>query len=517
MKIATKLTAGYGILIAVLIAVLAYQVSLIHTMKSITRDLSQMNFRVAMISLQLLREVDQIEEYTRKLFITKDSGYARRLTEIRERFQKGLSEIAPLGRSPQASRALSDLSLGWQSYSLAAAGLESRLGAASAASAEDADGLLERQIELLDGLRAQSREVFDTSQQAISAQVLASAETAGRAERVSWVAGIAALVLSCLVLLLIVRSIAAHLGRLTEGTRAIAEGNFDYQLDSRRGDEFGSLARSFNSMTRRLGELDQMKKDFVSYVSHELKAPLASIHETIQLMLDEIPGPLTDKQRQLLDLNIQSARRLAAMIGNLLDVSRMEAGVVDYTFAQHDLVAVVRLVLARIEGRIREKALRLEASLPSQPVKVDCDEDRIVQVIDNLLDNALKFSPDGETLRVSVSRVSELPKQIPVAHQKAIRAADDGFAIVSVSDAGPGVPEFHKEKIFEKFHQVKQGGKISGQGVGLGLAICRSILDAHEGAIWAEDHPGGGSKFCFLLRISPAAGATPETVSAAAG
>lgn len=514
MKIATKLTAGYGILIAVLITVLAYQVSLIHTMKSINRDLSQMNFRTAMISLQLLRDVDQIEEYTRKFFITKDSRYTRRLTEIRESFQKGLSEITLLSRSPQASRALSDLSLRWESYSLVAAGLESQLGAASA---EEAGGLLERQADMLDGLRAQTREVFDMSQQAIGAQVLASAETAGRAERVSWVAGIAALVLSCLVLLLIVRSIAAHLGRLTAGTRAIAEGNFDYQLDSRRDDEFGSLARSFNSMTQRLGELDQMKKDFVSYVSHELKAPLASIHETIQLMLDEIPGPLTDKQRRLLDMNIQSARRLAAMIGNLLDVSRMEAGVADYIFAQHDLVAVVRSVLARMEGRVREKALRLEASLPSQPVKADCDEDRIVQVIDNLLDNALKFSPDGETLRVSVSHVSELPKQIPVAQQKAIRAADDGFAIVSVSDAGPGVPEFHKEKIFEKFHQVKQGGKISGQGVGLGLAICRSILDAHEGAIWAEDHPGGGSKFCFLLRISPAAGAAPETVSAAAG
>lgn len=514
MKIATKLTAGYGILIAVLIAVLAYQVSLVHTMKSINRDLSQMNFRTSMISLQLLRDVDQIEEYTRKFFITKDSGYARRLTEIRESFQKGLSEVTLLGQSPQVSRALSDLSLRWESYSLAAAGLESRLGAASA---EEAGGLLDRQVDLFDGLRAQTREVFDASQQAIGAQVRVSTETAGRAERVSWVAGIAALVLSCLVLLLIVRSIAAHLGRLTAGTRAIAEGNFDYQLDSRRDDEFGSLARSFNSMTRRLGELDQMKKDFVSYVSHELKAPLASIHETIQLMLDEIPGPLTDKQRRLLDLNIQSARRLAAMIGNLLDVSRMEAGVVDYTFAQHDLVAVVRSVLARIEGRIREKALRLEASLPSQPLKVDCDEDRIVQVIDNLLDNALKFSPDGETLRVSVSRVGEVPKQIPGAQQKAIRTADDGFAIVSISDAGPGVPEFHKEKIFEKFHQVKQGGKISGQGVGLGLAICRSILDAHEGAIWAEDHPGGGSKFCFLLRVSPAAGTAPETLSAAAG
>lgn len=503
MKIATKLTVGYGILIALMIAVLGYQVTLIHTMNSINRDLSQMNFHAAMISLQLLREVDQLDEYTKKLFITRDAGYAQRLAEIRQSIGKELAEIQPLGRSELESEALGKLSGVWGNYSASTVDLDSQLRSAKF---DEVDALLTSQLDLLDRLRTRSQEVLANTQQTIASQVLASTETGQRAERVSWVAGVSALALSCLVLVVVVRSISSHLGRLTEGTRAIADGNFEYQLDATRDDEFGSLARSFNSMTRRLGELDQMKKDFVSYVSHELKAPLASIHDTIQLMLDEIPGPITGKQRQLMELTIQSARRLAAMISNLLDVSRMEAGVLDYTLARHDLVAITRSVLGQYEGRVREKALQLEASLPSQPVWVDCDEDRIIQVLNNLLDNALKFSPDGAPLRVSICRVAQVPKQIPNADRQSIPASAAGFALISVSDAGPGVPEFHRERIFEKFHQVKQGGKISGQGVGLGLAICRSILDAHHGAIWVEDSPGGGSKFCLLLGAQQANG-----------
>jgi two-component system sensor histidine kinase GlrK len=148
--------------------------------------------------------------------------------------------------------------------------------------------------------------------------------------------------LSILVSLLIVRSISKPLANLTEGTRAIADGKFFYRLDTTRKDEFAQLAQDFNKMTLRLNELDELKKDFVSHVSHELKAPLASMQETIQIMLEEIPGPLTEKQKRLLALNLQSGTRLTSMISNLLDHSTAEAGVMVYALSLDVVLPVPR-------------------------------------------------------------------------------------------------------------------------------------------------------------------------------
>src|SRR5262249_11569100 len=121
------------------------------------------------------------------------------------------------------------------------------------------------------------------------------------------------------------------------------------------------------------------------------------------------------------------------------------------------------------------------------------DRDRIVQVVGNLFENALKFAPENSAITVKIERTE--PRNIKV----------------SVADSGPGVPELHKQKIFEKFHQVKKGRKIAGQGVGLGLAICKTIVEAHHGTIWVEDNPSGGSVFCFTLNAARA------TVSAQPG
>src|SRR5690606_13042284 len=122
----------------------------------------------------------------------------------------------------------------------------------------------------------------------------------------------------------------------------VARGRFGYRLAAGRDDEFAQVARDFNTMTVRLDELDRMKRDFVSKVSHDLKTPLASMQETIDVMLDEVAGPLSPKQRRLLELNYQSGERLYAMLGKLLDLSRLEAGVFEPTIERVDLRELIR-------------------------------------------------------------------------------------------------------------------------------------------------------------------------------
>jgi signal transduction histidine kinase len=349
----------------------------------------------------------------------------------------------------------------------------------------------------LERLRAQTYSLYHSSLRSMSSKVEKSRKTGETAAFVLGCTTFLALAISILVSFLIFRSISKPLANLTEGTRAIAEGKFFYRLDTSRNDEFSQLARDFNTMTLQLNELDKLKKDFVSHVSHELKSPLASMRETIQIMLDQIPGPLTEKQKRLLELNLQSGK-----IGNLLDLSKIEAGFMEYELKNQDLVPLVRNAIAELEVQAQDKQIRIDTALPEEPLPVECDGDRIVQVLVNLVGNAVKFSPKDTTVRIQAEAVKNIPERMPEHWRRLIVRPDNGdsFGLITVADSGPGIADRDKEKVFEKFHQVKQGKKLAGQGAGLGLAICRTIVQAHGGAIWAEDNPGGGSRFLLLLR-----------------
>src|SRR5499426_1594816 len=133
------------------------------------------------------------------------------------------------------------------------------------------------------------------------------------------------------------------------------------------------LKRDNRSMHTRFIEIDQMKRNFISHVSHELKAPLASMQETTHLLLEQIPGPLTDKQKRLLELNLQSGKRLAQMIGNILDLSRLEAGIVAYEMSRCDLADLIHNVVLELSSEAREKSMRVLTDIQRKPLFVDCD------------------------------------------------------------------------------------------------------------------------------------------------
>ncbi|MBZ5498395.1 MAG: HAMP domain-containing protein [Acidobacteriia bacterium] len=484
MKISTKIISGYGILITLMAGLLGYQVFTIHRMQKIIKNIKEVNFDAAYNALEMRRDIDLVEEFTKKSFASDDPGYRDRLQEYCTNFETDLDN----SNSARLFRAWSTFTTELSRQQLALQSQET-LGV---------PGVL---VDQLEQLKNEIRSAYQEAMNGINAEVSVFLRTSRLAETISWIVAAVALLLSALVSLLIVQSISAPLKQLTQGTRAITEGKFFYRLDTTRRDEFGQLAKDFNTMTHRLNELDQMKKDFVAHVSHELKVPLASMQETIQLLLEQLPGPLGDKQRRLLELNLASGQRLSAMIGNLLDLSRMEAGVLEYELKSNDLAGLARTAAAELQPVAGERDLTLELEVPEQPLMVECDGDRILQIIRNLLGNAVKFSPRGKAIRVRVARAPQIPAGMPEFWRGKVLFPADGkeFALVTVADSGPGVPDQHKKKIFEKFHQVKQGKKIPGQGAGLGLAISRTIAEAHRGALWVEDNPEGGSIFYLMI------------------
>jgi two-component system sensor histidine kinase GlrK len=302
------------------------------------------------------------------------------------------------------------------------------------------------------------------------------------ARRGAWTVGGAAIVAGLSIILLIVRSISRSLSQLSAATREVAQGRFGHRLRGHHDAEFRELAENFNQMTHRLEEVDELKRDFVSGISHDLKSPLASIKEALRVLLDGIPGPLNGRQRRLLRLGLASGDRLSTMIADLLTLSQLDSHAVGYRFEPCDLADLTTLAAERLEARLELAGVELRLLTPDLMV-VECDADRIAQVIENLLDNALKYSPEGGTIDLTV---------------QAIRNGDRHGAEIRVADRGPGVPDEDKAAIFERFVRRGEPGG-SAAGVGLGLTICRAIVAAHEGRIGVEDNPGGGSSFIVTL------------------
>jgi signal transduction histidine kinase len=210
---------------------------------------------------------------------------------------------------------------------------------------------------------------------------------------------------------------------------------------------------------------------------------------------------------------MQSGKRLAQMISNLLDLSRLEAGIVEYEMQIADIADLMHNVVIEISNQVHDLSLRLLTDIQHEPLMVECDPNRMVQLFTNLLENALRFSSKGGFIGVHVRFVKQLPR-IPPSARTRLASGDSaqGFALIGVSDSGPGIEDARKEKIFHTFHQVKQGKKSPGERLGLGLAISRAIVDAHGGTIWVEDDPSGGAIFFVLL---PRAVAKTETLAQA--
>ncbi len=500
VKITTRITVGYATLIALLAGLVIYEVVTIRRMASINHNLSRVDFQTSVDCLQLMRDRDLLEEYARKAYVLRDPDYLAQLKNYQEDFEAALQKIQSAVMAPEQQTETKRLMEFWRGFSS---------DLSQQPPEQTPSGVLPPALqEDLERLQAQALTVYQANSRSIMNAAEESNKTGEMARLISWCAAVAALILSALVSFLIYRSISIPLAHLTEGTRAIAEGKFHYRLDTSRNDEFAQLAKDFNAMIYRLNELDELKKAFISHVSHELKAPLASMRETIQLILDGVPGPLTGKQRRLLELNLQSGARLTSMISNLLDLSKIEAGVMEYQLESRDLAPLVRNAVAVLEGQAREKSLTVETQVPEHPLRADCDGDRIIQVLVNLIGNAVKFAPSGSAVKVCLQQTGQLPSGLPSGKLSGIRQGlngnVNGFVLLSISDLGPGVPDCEKERIFEKFQQVKQSEKGVGQGVGLGLTICRTIVEAHGGAIWVEDNAPRGSVFRILLQGSAA-------------
>lgn len=231
-------------------------------------------------------------------------------------------------------------------------------------------------------------------------------------------------------------------------------------------------------------EISQMKNEFVSTVSHELRTPLTSIKGYVDLILDGEAGDINDIQEEFLGIVKQNSDRLVALINDLLDISRIESGRIHLKIQPLDMADIMQGAAETFRAVAETARIALAVEVPEDLPAAAGDRDRVGQVVMNLLSNAIKYSPGGGTVRVA-SRLR------------------DRQVVVDVSDEGIGIPTEDQEHLFDKFYRVDSSLTREIGGSGLGLSICKTIIELLGGQIWVKSDPGTGSTFSFSLPIAP--------------
>jgi signal transduction histidine kinase len=323
-----------------------------------------------------------------------------------------------------------------------------------------------------------------------------------RASAVANVVGLLAIMgLIALGFAIIIAAIAARrftepLRRLTDASRAIAEGDYSRRVPAdlalTGAAEIAELTRQFNTMAARLGESVEIirrdrdrSRDFLADVSHELRTPIAAMR-TFNELLREGADADPDARVEFLESSRQQLERLDWLAQNLLELSKLDSGLVLLDLRPDDLRACVESAVEQGEAVAARRGIELELDLPPSPVRIRHDPQRIGQVVANLVGNALKFTPRGGRVTIHV------------------RATPDG-AQIEVADTGVGIATDELPRIFERFYRGSQANEARGSGSGLGLAIVKSIVDMHMGRVAVESVPGRGTTFTITLPADPRA------------
>jgi signal transduction histidine kinase len=288
--------------------------------------------------------------------------------------------------------------------------------------------------------------------------------------------GFVAAALALTMVQLLAHGMTFPLRQMVAAARAMARGDYSRRVTATSRDEVGELARAFNSMAAELEQVERMRRDLVANASHELRTPIGALRAKLENLVDGVES--TD--RVVLEDLLSQVERLGDLVTQLLDLSKLESGAVLLERSHVGAGDLLNRVAEDWRGRAAERDISLEVEIaPSAPV-LEADERRLGQVLDNLVANAIRHSPDGGEV---VLRALAL----------------DGYARLEVEDEGPGIPLEESDRVFERFYRSDRARSADDGGSGLGLAIARWIVDLHGGSIAVDPKPSPGC--CIVVEL----------------
>ncbi|MFP5213283.1 MAG: ATP-binding protein [Acidobacteriota bacterium] len=442
-----------------------------------SEDVVNKNYRISSASKKMIENLLWMEENESKYDLLKKDEYRNYFMEAQKEYHANLVQVLPLGAGGRDGAASPWQEL-YRKY-------QAQFPGPSADDGQDEsskmpwvpDDVINEWIQTITKARAEN-------ELAIESQMHSLNDRGQMAVRWGFIG------LGCTVLVGLLGSFfLAHwmnrpLQELRRGIRSIGEeGRLGEPIRVLSKDEFGELAGAFNDMAVRLKEEECMRSDFISMLSHEIRTPLTSIRESVNLIAEEVMGPINERQGRFLDIASREIARICDLLNHLMDVSRLEAGGFKIDPKPLDPSTFVSESIHRLTPAAEAREIRIHAEIPAEMPYVLGDHDNLQQVLLNLLGNAIKFSPPGSDIVVKVE-----PGRM-----------DGRLALdFSVSDRGPGIPPEEQALVFHKYYRAS-GVRDQVDGVGLGLSISKYIIEAHGGQVWVKSSVGAGSTFGFTL------------------
>ncbi len=461
------------------LAVSIYMIFRLVQFESITHSILEVDHRMEDLEKKLTDSLLSQMRYEKKYMVTRDEALYGQFLLAREDFKKYLEAVLKITDPSTPGDLLNNLMVSYRRYQNL---IDEEAGYVRAHQAYSQTWYKDEKERVVDQMLEKLQTLVLYYRQNTLKKIIQLEEAGVSARQVTMVI-VAISLLTVIILSLVITSSITHpISLLIGKTREIAKGIFENNLHLSGPPEIKELSEAVNSMCERLRAIDKMKSDFFSTISHELRTPLTSIKEGTSLLVDGVGGEITEKQRKLLNIIAGESRRLIELVNSSLDLSKMEAGMMAFNFTKEDVTPLIHKAVAEIEPLAMAKKIRLRVENLDRLPLVKMDRERILQVLRNILGNAVKFTFEGGEVKISAHR-------------------EDWRVMVSIKDSGPGIPRENLKTIFEKFQQAPLRNPEHKRGTGLGLAIVKQIITAHGGKVWAESEPGQGSSFIFVLPV----------------
>jgi two-component system sensor histidine kinase GlrK len=453
---------GFGIIILVMIAVQGYLLYQMQVFSATVNALLALNVR-SINALQALQPIlnDQ-ESHARKYAVLGDTTYALLFRDAGDRFADQVDSLKTVLPAPGMQTTIDTMRQ-----------LQADLANATVTSPSD-----QHISEIVRLLRSHCDRLEEKVRASTNAAIAGLQTTTESALRLALLLTFCAIVGTIASAFIITKSITKPLAILRDGTERVARGEFTTIHVSSR-DETADLAAAFNDMSARLKRSNDLRAEMMQQISHEIRIPLQIIHSADYVLHQEKTGPLTDEQRKLLGLIRANTSRIGDFADQFLDLAKIEAGMMTFTFEESDLASVLTPAVEAARLTATEKQIAL--SFDAQPAPVlSLDRTKIGQVAMNLFSNAVKYTPSGGAITVEV------------------RPAPGG-ALFRVRDTGAGIHPDDLPHLFTKFYQAQHSSTVKPKGTGLGLALVKAIVEEHGGRVSATSTPGQGSTFTVEL------------------
>jgi len=462
LTIYRKLMIGFGIVIFLMVLATAY---VLFELEKVTRT-SRTALTIDVQSINLEKEMRTLlyeeERFADRYFMARDTVYRNVFLERNRLFVRYVDSLSGMLSVPREMQTLDQ------------AGQTHDWHFSSVLAADPSPAAVNQRADAVDRVRRLLDSLVVSRQRAVDASVESIDRTSQRSVEVALIIAIGTFLAAIGAALIITRTITRPIGTLVAGTKVIAGGSFT-RIRIPSHDEIADLARAFNSMSASLDELNRFRAEMMQHISHEIRMPLQSILSAHYLLTKKVDDPVTDAQLKIINGIRDNVQKIADFSNQFLDLSKVEAGMMQYNPTSVDLTTIVKVIVddsALVAARKDISLSFVTAAVP--PVCID--PDRSTEIFGNLIGNALKYTENGGKVDVTVG------------------PCVSGARVV-VRDTGPGIPKEDLPKIFKKFYRTRTAVKGGNRGTGIGLAFVKALVEGQGGRVYVESTVGVGSTF----------------------